>query len=97
MLSGVNLLSVHSDSAEASTSHRASGHFTDCLTWPRIREFIRHRAAARSCHHQPILALILSISHQVSNTLSEMSNDTSQYSIERGNGRMDKDVTLLPQ
>lgn len=44
-----------------------------------------------------MLALILAISHQVSNTLSEMSNDTSQYSIESENGRMDKDVTLLPQ
>ncbi|KAJ4937724.1 hypothetical protein JOQ06_002356, partial [Pogonophryne albipinna] len=33
---------------------------------------------------------------RVSNTLSGMSNDTSQYSIESETGRMDKDVTLQP-
>lgn len=90
---------VHTHTADTNISERnhVLGELTDCLTWLHIQEFIPHLLAVHPCHRWPILALILSISYQVSNTLSEMSNDTSQYSSESENGRMDKDMTLLPQ
>lgn len=75
----------------------AAGEMTNCLAWLHIKEFIPLRIAVHPCHQWLMLALILSIFHQVSNTLSQMSNDTSQYSIESENGRIDKDVTFLPQ
>lgn len=75
--------------------NRCVGGLSDSLTWQHLQEFIPLRRAVHPCQRRPMAALIPLVPHRVSGMLSQMSNDTSQYSTKSENGRIDKDATLL--